>query len=205
MGMIVDNPTEYFNQWIPQRSDLLMELEKEALDNEIPIVGPVVGHLLYLMAIASNARRIIELGTATGYSAIYLGKACKATGGHLTTFEVDSQMALRAKENVDKAGLSKWVRVECQDAIRGMAAIAPAVDMVFMDIEKEDYARALPLCSEKLRENGVLVADNTGFQDAHDFNRIIFDHPHWASVNLWTYLPGHSPNHDGICIAVKRA
>ncbi len=205
MGMIVDHPTDYFSQWIPMRSGLLKDLEKEAHVDEIPIVGPVVGQLLFVLATAAGARRIIELGTATGYSAIYLGNACRSTEGRLTTFEADPRMALRAEENIDKAGLSRWVRVECRDALDGLRMLTSPVDMVFLDIEKEDYVRALSLCGDNLRTGGMLVADNTSFKNAHEFNRMIFDHPHWASVNLWSFLPGHSPDHDGLCIAIKKA
>lgn len=204
MGNIVERPETYFSQWIPTRSELLEALESEAEQEDIPIVGPVVGELIYLLAKLQGARRIIELGTATGYSAIFMGKACRLNNGRLTTFEADPQMAERAGRNIAKAGLSQWVDVECRDALQGLSALAQPVDMIFMDIEKEDYRRALPLCKEKLRINGLLVADNTGFKDAHGFNRAIFEHDDWESVNLWTFLPGHSPENDGLCIALKR-
>ncbi len=203
MGVIVDKPEEYLSQWIPPRSAVMLELEAEARDDDIPIVGPVVGHLLHLLAVASRARRIVELGTATGYSAMFLGSACRTIDGYLTTFETDPGMAVRAGQNIERAGLSKWVRVECQDALDGLRKISTPVDMIFMDIEKEDYAIALPLCGEKLRTNGLLVADNTGFKDAHTFNQMIFESPVWEVVNLWTFLPGHSPVNDGLCIALK--
>jgi predicted O-methyltransferase YrrM len=75
--------------------------------------------------------------------------------------------------------------------------------MIFMDIEKDDYRRALPMCADKLRADGLLVADNTGFQDAHAFNQAVYEDPDWELVNLWTFLPGHSPENDGLCIALK--
>lgn len=205
MGMIVENPKDYFNQWIPQRSKLLMDLEAEARKEEIPIVGPVVGHMLYLLAKLNRAGRMVELGTATGYSAIFMGNACKSAQGRLTTFETVPEMARRATLNIDKAGLSQWVRVKCQDAIKGLKEMTSPVDMIFLDIEKSDYSRVLPLCRDILRTNGLLVADNTSFKDAHEFNRKIFSQPHWESVNLWTFLPGHSPELDGLCIGLKRS
>jgi caffeoyl-CoA O-methyltransferase len=205
MGIMVANPGTYFGQWIPQRSDLLKALESEAKQLAIPIVGPVVGNLLCLLATITGARRIIELGTATGYSAIFMGQACQSNDGHLTTFEVDPEMAARATGNIKQAGLAQWVRVQCQDALKGLRTFAQAADMIFMDIEKEDYQRALPLCQQALRKNGLLVADNTGFKDAHGFNQAIFESADWTSVNLWTFLPGHSPEYDGLCIALKRA
>ncbi len=205
MGIMVEDPNAYFGQWIPRRTGLLMALESEAQQQSIPIVGPVVGKLLYLLAKLQGARHIVELGTATGYSAIFLGDACRSNNGRLTTFEFEPDMAARAARNIETAGLTQWVKVQCQDAFEGLSAIDSSIDMIFMDIEKEDYHRTLPQCKDKLRENGLLVADNTGFKDAHGFNQAIFEDSDWESVNLWTFLPGHSPENDGLCIALRRS
>ncbi len=204
MGVMIEHPTNYFRQWIPHRSDLLKALERNSKMEEIPIVGPVVGHLLYLLVMMKNARHIVELGTATGYSAIFMGNACRSTQGKLTTFEVEPEMATRAIHNIEKAGLAQWVEVQCRDALKGLRRLGQPVDMIFIDIEKEDYERALPLCKEKLCQNGLLVADNTGFRDAHGFNQAVFEDPDWVSVNLWAFLPDHSPENDGLCFALKR-
>ena len=77
MSVMIENPLTYFNQWISHRSDLLREMESEAAAQSIPIVGPVVGRLLYMLARMSRPDRILELGTATGYSAICMGEACR--------------------------------------------------------------------------------------------------------------------------------
>jgi caffeoyl-CoA O-methyltransferase len=203
MGVMVSKPEEYFGRWVPARSDLLRAMESEAAQEAIPIVGPSVGQLLYLLAMLRGARRLIELGTATGYSAIFLGNACRSNEGRLTTFEIDPAMARRAADHIEKAGLERWVSVQCRDALEGLASIDYSADMIFMDIEKIDYERALPLCKRRLLPNGLLVADNTGFRDAHGFNRAISEDPDWASVNLWAFLPGHSPEYDGLCIALR--
>lgn len=205
MSVMVEQPNAYFGQWIPHRSGLLMALESEAQQQDIPIVGPVVGKLLYLLATLQGARRIVELGTATGYSTIFMGNACRSNHGLLTTFEAEPEMAARAARNIEKAGLAQWVSIQCQDALKGLETLTHPADMIFMDIEKEDYERALPLCEEKLCSKGLLVADNTGFKDAHGFNQAISEDSDWESVNLWTFLPGHSPENDGLCIALKRS
>jgi caffeoyl-CoA O-methyltransferase len=205
MGIMVEHPDIYFGQWVPSRSGHLQALESEAEQHEIPIVGPVVGKLLYLLAKLQGACHIVELGTATGYSAIYMANACRSNHGRVTTFEIDPEMAARATRNIEKSGLTQWVDVQCQDALKGLNAIAEPVDMIFLDIEKVDYVHALPLCEDKLGPNGLLVADNTGFKDAHEFNQAIFENANWESVNLWSFLPGHSPENDGLCIALKRS
>jgi predicted O-methyltransferase YrrM len=203
MSVMVDDPTTYFSQWIARRSSLLQKLETEAAAKDIPIVGPVVGRLLYLLARLCSARQILELGTATGYSALFLAQACRRIQGRVISYEIDPLMAERARANIAQAGMNDVIEVRCQDARQATAAIEGPVDMVFMDVEKQDYVTLLPACAGILRSNGLLVADNTGFMDAHEFNRAIHDDPGWISVNLWALLPGHSPEQDGICLAVK--
>lgn len=204
MSVMIDQPEAYFRQWIPERLPLLEILEKEALNSNIPIVGPVVGHLLYMLARLIKARNVVELGTAVGYSAIFIGQACRINQGKLITFEIDSEMAERAKINIANSGLTDVVQVNCADVFKAMQNIEPSLDMIFIDIEKKDYIQILPECERRLGANGLLVADNTGFKDAHLFNQFIHMSPNWESVNLWSFLPGHSPEYDGICIAMKR-
>ncbi|MCJ8501241.1 O-methyltransferase [Desulfatitalea alkaliphila] len=206
MAPMVNDPHTYFGQWLPRRSALLQELEQEAQKENIPIVGPVVGHLLYLLARLSGARRILELGTATGYSTLFLAQACRHTGGRVVTVESSAAMAERARHNFQQAGLAEYVDLQVGEALSWLQPAEGAsspLDMVFMDIDKAAYAPALPLCAQRLRSGGLLVADNTGFQDAHAFNTLIHGHPDWEMVNLWMFLPGHSPEMDGLCMALR--
>jgi len=203
MSEMIANPEAYFRQMLPARSALLHALEEEARREEIPIVGPVVGELLYVLARATGAARILELGTATGYSAIFLAEACAATGGHLTAMEVDETMSRRAAANLASAGLSQWVEVKCVNAKEEMARTTQPFDFIFMDIEKEDYLTMLPHCTRLLRTGGFLLADNVGFADADSFNRAIIKDPSWRSVSLYAFLPEHSPERDGLCLAVR--
>lgn len=203
MSTMVDHPQSYFKQWIPRRSPLLEELEIEASKEQIPIVGPVVGQMLYLLARLLGPARILELGTAIGYSAIYLAEGCRNSGGRVISLEKNALMADRARTNFYRAGVAEWIEVRCADALEALQMLQDPLDMIFMDIEKEDYIRALPSCRRLLRPNGLLVADNTGFADADRFNRAIFEDEAWRVVNLWTFLPGHSPENDGLCLALR--
>jgi len=200
---MIQNPEAYFRQFVPARDELLLELENEARREEIPIVGPVVGELLYVLAQAAQAKRILELGTATGYSAIYFARACAAHQGRVVSLEIDRDMADRALANIQKAGLEHLVEIRVGDALKEIAALQGTFDLIFLDIEKADYIRALPHCGRLLRKGGLLVADNTGFKDADDFNRAIMNHPQWRAVHLLALLPLHSPEHDGLCLALR--
>ena len=203
MADIVSSPESYFEAFIPDRDALLRDLEAEAAAEEIPIVGPVVAELLFVLARATQAQHILELGAATGYSAIYLARACEPAGGRVMTFEYDPAMAERARENISQAGLSSTVSVRDGNALTQLGELSGPFDFVFMDIEKEDYHKALKGLEPLVRASGLLVADNTGFRDADAFNRMMHTNPAWRSVQLFSFLPMHSGIYDGLCLAVR--
>ena len=207
MADIVDSPESYFTQLMPDRDALLRSLEAEAGAEEIPIVGPVVGELLYVLARAMQANHILELGTATGYSAIYLGRACLPTGGRVLSLEYDVAMAERARKNLAQADLSATVTVQTGDALDLLSRpqdMGGPYDLVFMDIEKIDYHRALAGLERLVRPSGLLIADNTAFKDADAFNQAMKASSNWHSVQLFSYLPMHSGLYDGLCFAARR-
>ena len=204
MSAIVENPESYFRQFVPDRDPLLLELEEDAQRKSIPIVGPVVGELLYILACATAAKTILELGTASGYSAIFLARACKNLDGRVITLEQDPAMAEKALKNFKTAGLEKHIEIRICDALQEISKMATPFDLIFMDIEKEDYGRALPYCQKRLKKGGLLVVDNVGFKDADEFNQVIAHHPEWRTVSLFSFLPFHSPENDGICLALRQ-
>ncbi len=203
MPPIMENPEIYFRQFIPPRSALLKELEEEAYREEIPIIGPVVGELLFILARVIRAEKILELGTATGYSAIFLSEAFESLNGQLITIENDKTMAQRARKNFQRAGFEKQIDSRVGDAIEVMKTLPAPFDLIFMDIDKIDYNRALTHCRRLLRKNGLLVADNVGFEDADPFNASIYASKAFRVVSLFSFLPLHSPEKDGICLALR--
>jgi predicted O-methyltransferase YrrM len=202
---MIDALENYFRELVPPRPEILQRLEAEAEQERIPIVGPVVGELLFILARAMGARRILELGTATGYSAIYLAQAVACELGKVITLEIDPGMGRRARDNLAAAGLSDRVEVRVGDAQALMAGLSGPFDLIFMDIDKEGYLPALSNCHRLLRRGGLLVVDNTGFAGATDFNQALLTDRRWRSVNLLTMLPRHSPEKDGLALAVKMA
>ena len=202
MSEMIPNPEDHFRQLIPRRHDLFMRMEEEAAQEDIPIVGPVVGELLYILVRAFKARRVLELGTATGYSALYMGFAMDADG-RLTSLESDPVLADRARVNIDQAGLNERVTVITGDAISIVAGMAGYFDVIFLDIEKADYLKVLSHCRRLVHTGGIMVADNVGFADAESFNQALYSDPGWKAVNLFSFLPEHSPEHDGLAIALR--
>lgn len=203
MSRIVDDPEEYFAELTPPRDSLLLTLEREAAEEAIPIVGPVVGRLLEILVRAVGARRVLELGCATGYSAVFLARGLARRGGRVFTVEYNPERAARAAENFAAAGVSELVEILEGDASALLAGLAGEFDLVFLDIEKEAYAEVLPHCRRLLRTGGLLVADNTAFRDASSFVETVSHEAGWQAVHLFSYLPGHSPERDGLTIAQK--
>lgn len=202
MSAMIPEPESYFRALVPQRDALLQELEREAQPEQIPIVGPLVGALLTLLARVSQARRILELGTAIGYSAICLARGL-ASGGRLLTLERDAILARRAAQNLQRAGLAEAVEIRLVDALRELPALNEPFDLIFMDVEKADYAQLMPHCRRLLRPGGLLVADNTGFAQADGFNRAMAADPAFLAVPIWGFWPGHAPESDGLCLALR--
>ncbi len=199
------NLEKYFRQFVPSRDALLLELEEEARREEIPIIGPVVGELLYILARITQARQILELGTATGYSAIYLARACDALNGRLVTLEMNQKLANRAQANFQRAGLKHRIEVIVGEAMDEMTSMNGPFDLIFLDIDKKFYIDALTHCQRLLKRGGLLVVDNVGFKETDNFNRAIFNHSEWKTVHLLSFLPLHSPENDGLCLAIRTA
>lgn len=203
MSEMIPNPEAYFRKLLPGRSTLLQILETQARREDIPIVGPLVGELLYILVRVARASRVLELGTATGYSALFLAEACAATGGRLVTLEQDEQLVRQARDNLTEAGLGSWAEVRCVNALEEMVRMTGLFDLVFLDIEKEDYVTVLPHCTRVVAPGGLLIADNVAFADADPFNRAIRDDPSWRGISLYGLLPQHSPEMDALSLAVR--
>jgi predicted O-methyltransferase YrrM len=203
MNRMMPHLESYFRGFAPRRDELLLELEQEAKDEGIPIVGPVVGELLFILTRITGAVNVLELGTATGYSTIYLARGCQPALGRVISLEWEESMAARARDNFIKAGLARQIEVRVGEALELMAGMTGPFDLIFMDIDKESYLPALPHCRRLLKPGGLLFTDNTGFAGADGFNREIFASKDWRTVHLLGFLPFHSPEQDGISLAVR--
>jgi len=203
MSEMMPDLEERFRRLLPPRDDLLLALEAEAERDGVPIVGPVVGQLLGILARLAGPGLIVELGTATGYSAVWLARACAGPGSRLLTLEFDPILADGARETLARSGAAECAEVRTGDALEILDTLDEPCRMVFLDIEKEDYVRTLPACERLVEPGGLLVADNTGFAGAATFIEAIESSPAWRTVHLLTRLPLHSPELDGLTIAQR--
>lgn len=150
---------EYLYNGLPKRDKLLVRMEEDANRRGVPIVGPLAGRFLHILAGLVEAKRILEIGTATGYSAIWLGRAM-SKGGKLITFEADGERRGEAQRNIREAGLDGVVEIRLGDGLELIKEIQGVFDMIFLDSDKEQYPLFLDPCMSKLRKGGLLVVDN---------------------------------------------
>jgi caffeoyl-CoA O-methyltransferase len=123
-------------------------------------VGPEARLFLHLLVLATGARLVVELGTSSGYSALWLATAARANGGRLVSFEIDKRKLALATGTFAEARVTDVAELRAQDAAEGLTAFVREVDLVFMDHEKHLYEAALEPSVRALRPGGVLVADN---------------------------------------------
>lgn len=143
----------------PEPSPLQREMADEAADRGFPIIGPEAGGVLRILARSVGASTIIEFGSGFGYSATWFAGALPEDG-HLVLTEYDADDAELAREYLARAGCAHLATVEVGDACELVAGYSGPFDVVLFDHEKARYAEAIPLVREKLRQGGLLLADN---------------------------------------------
>lgn len=204
---------EYIERYLfslqPEPDVLMRRLEAEAERRNIPIIGPYAGRFLYLLARLSRAKSILEIGTAIGYSAIWLAKAAKERDGKVTTIEVDEAMAEEARKNIAEARLSKRIKIIVGDGVEVVPRLKGKFDLMFLDSEKHQYRRLVELALPKLKKGALIATDNVLWrgtvarddpderaQQIRAFNEWLKGHPQLETVFV--------PVQDGIALSIKR-
>jgi predicted O-methyltransferase YrrM len=149
----------YLHRVTPERPPVLREMEQFAEENNFPIVGPLVGRLLYQMALLTNARRILELGSGYGYSAFWFSLAARGKG-KITMIDGSRDNRRRAFDYFKRAGLQSQFEFKVGDALKVVKRIDGPFDIVFNDINKEDYPKTIDLVATRLKKGGVFITDN---------------------------------------------
>ena len=157
------------------------------------------GRFLRVLVGATNARQVLEIGAASGYSAIWIGLGLRQTGGKLTTIEFDPIRAKEAAANVQRAGLSDIVRVVQGDAFQEIPKVAGTFDLVFLDAWKPDYRKFFELVFPRVSPGGLFLAHNVinKKNDMLDFLSAIQVHPQALNTTV-------SPGHEGISMTYKK-
>ena len=154
----------YLETLLGERDPLLREIEEQSLKETIPIVTPMVGNFLNLLVHMGKAQAILEIGTAIGYSTIWLGRAAEKTGGHVTTIDLNKDRLARAVKYVERAGLQNCITALEGDARKILPTLDSGFDFVFIDAAKGEYLDYLTLIYPLMAPGGVLVVDNVLFR-----------------------------------------
>jgi len=157
------------------------------------------GRFLRVLVGATNARQVLEIGAASGYSAIWIGMGLRQTGGRLVTIEYDPVRAKEAAANIQRAGLSDIVRVVAGDAFKEIPKVQGNFDLVFLDAWKPDYKKFFDLVFPRVTPGGLFLAHNVinKKNDMLDFLSAIEADPMALNTTV-------SPGHEGISITYKR-
>lgn len=159
MEIVAKPIEEYLHRITPARHEVLKEMEKLAEERDFPIVGPLVGRILYQYARILNAKRILELGSGYGYSAFWWGLA-SPDDARIYCTEGSAENIRLGMDFLERAGLAAKVEYFQGDALESMDRIPGEFDIVFMDIDKEQYPAGFRKAFPRLRKGGLFIIDN---------------------------------------------
>jgi len=200
---------DYLYSMLPKRDEVLAEMEDYATKNDVPIVGPAVARVLQQLALTINARTVFELGSAIGYSTIWWAQAVGENGRVIYT-DSDRKNAERARGYFARAGVAGRITLQIGDALEFLSEQKQEFDIIFCDVDKEDYPRVLRLVPPRLRRGGLFITDNVLWSGrvAHknptdartkailEFNRKLYDAKEFYTTIL--------PIRDGLAVAMKK-
>jgi caffeoyl-CoA O-methyltransferase len=181
----------------PNVSKILADIR--ARDKGQLAVSEEDGRFLRLIVASTNRKRAIEIGGASGYSAIWIAQGLRATGGKLVSIEYDAVRAKELAENIRRAGFSDVVQVVAGDAFAEIPKLQGTFDFVFLDAWKRDYKKFFDMMLPKLEKGGLFTAHNVlnKKNELGDFLAAIEKHP-----ALWTTIV--APSGEGISLSLKR-
>ncbi len=205
--MIVNPEIErYLDSLLPARDAVLQEMEEQAAKRDIPIIGPAVGRVLAQLVMIGKAKRIFELGSAIGYSTIWLARAA-GPGAEVHYSDSSPENAREARSYFERAGVAHLVQVHLGDALASLAATTGEFDFIFNDVNKEGYPAVLEAVPARLKPGGLFVTDNTLWHERvlnprHESDHAVigFDRKLYESTQFFSTIV---PIRDGISISVK--
>ncbi len=191
----------------PPVHEVFSDMEKRAEQSDVKIVGSLAGRVLFQLCAMKGAASVFELGSGFGYSALWFAFALGEEGEVVCTDRLSRNSEL-ARSYFARAGQEKKLRFLCGDALSALADFPGGVDIIFNDIDKEEYPQVPELAREKLNPGGLLITDNAlwsgrvvrddGSESAagvSEYNRAVFSDPGFFSTIL--------PVRDGLAVSLK--
>jgi predicted O-methyltransferase YrrM len=209
-SLTYDKTQEYLVHLVPPREAEMRVMERYARRTGFPIVGPAAGYACYQIARMISATSVFEMGSGYGYSTAWFAKAVKENGGGVVHHVVwDAKLSEKARKHLSALGYGRLLKFHVAEAIQTLRQTPGPFDLIFTDIEKQDYPEALPLIKRRLRRGGVLVIDNMLWSgrifDRQDtssstngvrrFTKLITNDSDWVVSLL--------PIRDGLIVALK--
>jgi len=209
MEPIISGSVEaYMQGLIPPRDAVLEEMEEFAAQNRVPIVGPLVGRVLYQLARLVNAGRVFEMGSAIGYSTIWFARALRP-GGKVYYTDGSPSNAAKANDYAKRAGVRERIEILTGNALDLIDQAEGEFDVIFNDVDKHYYPDVYRRAAGRVRTGGLFVADNVLWsgrvadpsvsdddtKGVRSFNKLLFaDDRYYSTV---------SPLRDGLAIGLR--
>jgi predicted O-methyltransferase YrrM len=208
--MIVTEAVErYLSEIAPESEGVLSEMEAYGAERKFPLVGPLVGRMLGLLASSAGAERVFECGSGYGYSAWWFAEAVGPKGEVFLT-DLSRENLDRAKDFLTRGGLAGRCRFLEGDAVKCLSESYGTYDVILVDIDKEGYPDSLSVTVPKLRPGGLLITDNVlwsgrvadesdrdeATEAIREYTRRLYAHPDLETVIL--------PLRDGVAVSRKK-
>ena len=206
----------YLYAILPPRDPVLQEMERQAKERDIPIVGPAVARLFYQYAKLINAKTVFEMGSAIGYSTIWWAQAV-GQGGKVHYTDGSRKNAEEARGYFEKAGVADRIEVHTGDALELLSERKEQFDILFSDVDKHDYPRVFKMAAQHVRKGGLFLTDNTLWsgrvayaagnpdlpkpepdkttEGVVELNRLLYSSPDWYTTII--------PLRDGVTVALR--
>ena len=198
---------DYLDSLLPKRDAVLKEIEALARKRDIPIIGPAVARIVHQLVRLIKAKTIFEMGSAIGYSTIWIARAA-GEGSTVYYTDSDPENAKRAGRFIERAGVRERVRILTGDALDLFDQTPGTFDIVFCDVNKEQYPQAFHKAVPRIRNGGLFLADNVlwhgrvteppanaATRGILEFNRLIYSSPE--------LFPTILPIRDGFAVCEK--
>jgi predicted O-methyltransferase YrrM len=208
MNFIDEKVDAYLYEMLPARIPVLEEMERQAKERKVPIVGPAVARVLYQYAKLINAKTVFEMGSAIGYSTIWWAMAV-GEGGRVYYTDGDEKNAREAEGYFRQAGVLDRIDIQVGNALELLSKRNEQFDILFNDVDKHDYPRVFDMAAPHVRKGGLFITDNVLWSGrvAHgdpqeprtrailEFNQKLKESKDWFTTIL--------PLRDGVAVATK--
>jgi len=201
------NIEEYLRGLTPVEDEVLAEMEEMGRERDFPVVGPLVGRLLYQLAVMTGAKKVFEMGSGFGYSSYWFAKAL-GNEGFVVFTDLSQKNAKMAEEYFRRGGVEGKIRLHVGDSLQILRRFEEKFDIIFNDIDKEYYPLVVDQAYKKLKPGGLFITDNVlwhgkvltddsspGTKGVKEFTRKLLAHDGFLTTII--------PLRDGISLSVK--